>query len=65
LLKAFKHKRPMFLWGPPGIGKSELVADIAEEQRLVYLGSMMALNLAHKLVEEQEEVLVNSNGELI
>jgi hypothetical protein len=36
-----------------------------EEQRLVYLGSMMALNLAHKLVEEQEEVLVNSNGELI
>ena len=36
-----------------------------EEQRLVYLGTMMALNLAHKLVEEQEEVLVNSNGELI
>ena len=31
LLKAFKHKRPLFLWGPPGIGKSELVADIAEE----------------------------------
>ena len=31
LLKAFKHKRPLFLWGPPGIGKSELVADIATE----------------------------------
>ena len=31
LLKAFKHKRPLFLWGPPGIGKSELVADIAKE----------------------------------
>jgi hypothetical protein len=31
LLKAFNHKRPLFLWGPPGIGKSELVADIAEE----------------------------------
>jgi MoxR-like ATPase len=28
LLKAFKHQRPVFLWGPPGIGKSELVADI-------------------------------------
>ena len=28
----------------------------AEEQRLVYLGSMMALNLAHKLVEEQKEL---------
>ena len=31
LLKAFSKKRPLFLWGPPGIGKSELVADIAEE----------------------------------
>jgi len=28
LLKAFKVKRPLFLWGPPGIGKSELVEDI-------------------------------------
>lgn len=31
LLKAFNHKRPVFLWGPPGIGKSELVADITKE----------------------------------
>ena len=31
LLKAFKKQRPLFLWGPPGIGKSELVADIANE----------------------------------
>ena len=31
LLKAFKHQRPVFLWGPPGIGKSELVADITQE----------------------------------
>jgi hypothetical protein len=31
LLKAFNKKRPLFLWGPPGIGKSELVADIAAE----------------------------------
>jgi hypothetical protein len=31
LLKAFSKKRPLFLWGPPGIGKSELVADIAAE----------------------------------
>ena len=31
LLKAFKTRRPLFLWGPPGIGKSELVADLAEE----------------------------------
>jgi hypothetical protein len=31
ILKAFKKQRPLFLWGPPGIGKSELVADITEE----------------------------------
>lgn len=31
LLKAFNKRRPLFLWGPPGIGKSELVADIAAE----------------------------------
>jgi hypothetical protein len=31
LLKAFKIKRPVFLWGPPGIGKSELVEGITEE----------------------------------
>jgi hypothetical protein len=31
LLKAFKKQRPLFLWGPPGIGKSELVADLTKE----------------------------------
>lgn len=31
ILRCFKQKRPVFLWGPPGIGKSELVAGIAEE----------------------------------
>ena len=31
LLKAFKVKRPLFLWGPPGIGKSELVEGITKE----------------------------------
>ena len=29
--KCFAKKRPMFLWGPPGIGKSEVVADITRE----------------------------------
>jgi hypothetical protein len=29
--KCFTTKRPLFLWGPPGIGKSEVVADIANE----------------------------------
>jgi hypothetical protein len=30
LLRCFKTKRPVFLWGPPGIGKSEVVAGITE-----------------------------------
>ena len=31
VLRCFKNKRPVFLWGPPGIGKSELVANLTEE----------------------------------
>ena len=31
LLKCFDKKRPVFLWGPPGIGKSELVASVTED----------------------------------
>ena len=31
LMKCFKVKRPMFLWGPPGIGKSEVIAQIARD----------------------------------
>jgi hypothetical protein len=31
IAKCFKIKRPVFLWGPPGIGKSEVVAEIARE----------------------------------
>jgi len=44
LLKCFKKQRPLFLWGPPGIGKSELVASVTEELKgLMYdlrLGQM-------------------------
>ena len=31
ILRCFKNKRPVFLWGPPGIGKSEVVAALTEE----------------------------------
>jgi len=31
ILSAFKTKRPVFLWGPPGIGKSDVVQEIATE----------------------------------
>ena len=41
LQQCFKTKRPVFLWGPPGIGKSELVANMAEEMQ----GHMIDLRL--------------------
>jgi hypothetical protein len=31
ILKAFQKKRPLFLWGPPGIGKSDIVSQVTEE----------------------------------
>ena len=31
ILRCFDKKRPLFLWGPPGIGKSELIAGITSE----------------------------------
>ena len=31
ILRAFSKQRPVFLWGAPGVGKSDLIASIAEE----------------------------------
>ena len=31
VLRCFKNKRPVFMWGPPGIGKSEVIAALTEE----------------------------------
>jgi hypothetical protein len=36
IVKCFKTQRPVFLWGPPGIGKSDLVANLTKE-----LGGLM------------------------
>ena len=36
LMLAFEVDRPVFIWGPPGIGKSEVVASLTEE-----LGGLM------------------------
>lgn len=30
--KAMKHRRPLFVWGPMGIGKSDIVKQIGQEQ---------------------------------
>jgi len=30
-----ERKVPVFLWGPPGIGKSSIVAQIAKEQGII------------------------------
>lgn len=43
LVTAIKCHRPVFLWGPPGIGKSELVADISEEIGAWMIDLRMAL----------------------
>ena len=42
ILRCFNKQRPLFLWGPPGIGKSELVAGITKELG----GKMYDLRLA-------------------
>ena len=31
--KAFAVKRPIFLWGAPGIGKSDVVAQVTNDMR--------------------------------
>ena len=33
IVRAFKKKRPLFLWGPPGIGKSDIVHQIGEQMK--------------------------------
>jgi len=43
MLTAVKRKRPVFLWGPPGIGKSELVHDIGAELDALVIDLRMAL----------------------
>lgn len=41
--RCFHTKRPVFLWGPPGIGKSELVEGIANEMEGFMIDLRMSL----------------------
>lgn len=48
IVRAFNKKRPVFLWGPPGIGKSELVEGIAESE---VLGRTLVIDMRLALFE--------------
>ena len=43
LKRAFSKKRPVFIWGPPGVGKSDILAQIAEEGNNLLIDLRMAL----------------------
>jgi hypothetical protein len=47
-LRAMKARRPLFIWGPPGIGKSELVQGISDSGAL---GRSCVLDLRLALLE--------------
>ena len=37
---SISHQRPLFIWGQPGIGKSELVAEVARWEAVVKKGNI-------------------------
>ena len=43
LRKCVKIKRPVFMWGPPGIGKSDIVKQIGEEQDREVIDARLSL----------------------
>ena len=48
MIRAFKNKRPLFLWGPPGVGKSELCQGIADKG---ILGNTLLVDIRANLME--------------
>jgi len=48
ITRAFKKKRPVFLWGPPGIGKSELVQEIGDSG---VMGNTLVIDMRLALFE--------------
>ena len=47
ILDAFEVKRPVFLWGLPGVGKSELMEQIARNEYLGNTHLVDVLSLIH------------------
>jgi hypothetical protein len=43
ILKAIQKRRPVFLWGPPGIGKSDIVKQIGEDTTRQVIDVRLAL----------------------
>jgi len=37
IMRCFETKRPVFLWGPPGIGKSDLIQGIADDMKALVI----------------------------
>ena len=57
ITRAFKKKRPVFLWGPPGIGKSELVQNIGDSGAL---GNALVIDMRLALFEPTDFTWVPS-----
>lgn len=49
IARAARQKRPIFIWGPPGIGKSEIVADYTNK-----LGNSLLIDLRMALLEPND-----------
>ncbi|HHE05527.1 MAG TPA: AAA family ATPase, partial [Epsilonproteobacteria bacterium] len=43
LIYLCERKVPVFLWGPPGIGKSSIVSQIAKAQNIGYIDLRLSL----------------------
>jgi|TARA_R110000851_G_scaffold206896_1_gene358872 hypothetical protein len=43
ILRAFNKKRPLFMWGPPGIGKSDIVHQIGEQMEALVIDIRLSL----------------------
>jgi MoxR-like ATPase len=43
LREAFKVKRPVFLWGPPGVGKSDIAKQLADEMDALFIDIRLSL----------------------